>query len=359
MHCACVLEPWSALQWSVFITRAMRCLWTLSTSSCTWSLKARLLSFSDHPALSITEDCWQERFRDSPGFCLFNMFTKTEVDHSVFTAAPVRIPNIPPWSIQKPVIDLTFLRFVRQTASAFVALVFSSHLHNIYDQFVKIYTDGSKTSARAGCGIYIADRNLRYSITINKFFSSITSELFAILHALYLAYSLNIIKVVGVTDSLSSLQSITNWNWKKHSYANKIALLYSPLSASGYEVRFLWVPGHQNIPGPKHPWKWNSWSIGKTLHCQTIIQSTQMCSLQTGKYPTEFYWYAAISVQPLFPRVGNSIPDRHKKKCIQSYLSCPATVLSVDPLPLYYNLLSVHRSLSTKPSYVTYWSSFW
>jgi len=93
--------------------------------------KALLLSFSD---LSSTEDCWQERFPDSPGFCSFHMFTKTEVDHSVFAAAPVRIPNTPPWSIQKPVIDLTLLQFVRQRASAFVAPVFSSHLKNIYDQ---------------------------------------------------------------------------------------------------------------------------------------------------------------------------------------------------------------------------------
>ena len=120
-------------------------------------------------------------------------------------------------------------------------------MKNIY-QFVKIYTDGSKTSERDGCGIYIADRNVRYSITINKFSSSITSELFAILHVLYLAYSLKI-KVVVVSDSFSSLQSITIWNWKKHSFANKIALLYSTLSASAYEVRFLWVPGHQDIPG--------------------------------------------------------------------------------------------------------------
>jgi len=39
MHCACLLEPWSALQWFSFITRAVRCLWTLSTSSCAWRLK--------------------------------------------------------------------------------------------------------------------------------------------------------------------------------------------------------------------------------------------------------------------------------------------------------------------------------
>jgi len=84
-----------------------------------------------------------------------------------------------------------------------------------------------------------------------------------------------------------------------------------------------------------------------------------MCSLQTGKYPIEFYWYAAISVPALFPRVGNSIPVRHKRKCIQSYLSCPAAVLSVDQLPLCYNLSFVHRSLSPKSSYVMYWSSSW
>ena len=69
--------------------------------------KAHLLSFSDHPGLSLTEDCWEELFRDSPGFCSFNMFTKTEVDHSIFASAPVHIPNIPPWLIRKAVIDLT------------------------------------------------------------------------------------------------------------------------------------------------------------------------------------------------------------------------------------------------------------
>ena len=40
--------------------------------------------------------------------------------------------------------ELKDSKFVFLTASAFVAPVFSSHLHNIYDQFVKIYTDGSK-----------------------------------------------------------------------------------------------------------------------------------------------------------------------------------------------------------------------
>ena len=153
------------------------------------------------------------------------MFTKIADGHSVFAAAPLHIPNrpIPPWSLQKPVVDLTLLRFFHQTGSTFVASVFSSQLHNMYDQFDKIYTDGPKTTARSGCGIYIADNNLRYSIAIQKCSSSITSELFAIFHALYLVCSLKIVKVVIATDSLSYLQSIITWNWKKPSFTNKIA----------------------------------------------------------------------------------------------------------------------------------------
>ena len=233
----------------------------------------------------------------------------------------MRIPNIPPRSIQKPVIDLTLLQFVRQTASAFVAPVFSWHLHNIY-------TDGSKTFERAGCGIYIVDRNLRYSITINKFSSFITSELFAILHALYLAWSFRIIKVVVVIDSLSSLQSIPNWNWKNHSFANKIAL-YSTLSASGYEVRFLWVPGHQNITGNEIADQLAKFSTAKPLP-----NPPKCVHYKTGKYPIEFYWYAAISAPALFPRVGNS------KTQYQTDIRGMHTKLSF--LPVLRSSLSTH-----------------
>jgi len=55
---------------------------------------------------------------------------------------------------------------------------------------------------------------------------------------------LKIVRAVIVTDSLSSLESITNWQWKKHSFTNKIDLLFSTLSVTGYEIQFLWVPAH-------------------------------------------------------------------------------------------------------------------
>jgi len=62
--------------------------------------------------------------------------------------------------------------------TVFIAPVFVSHLHNMYDQFVKIYTDGSKTLTKAGCGIYVADKNLKYSIAIDQFSNSFTFRTF-------------------------------------------------------------------------------------------------------------------------------------------------------------------------------------
>jgi len=68
-------------------------------------LKGHLLTFSEHPAQSLIEGCWQERFPDSPSFCSYYMFRKVAVDHSLFAATPMRILNIPPWSLQKPLVN--------------------------------------------------------------------------------------------------------------------------------------------------------------------------------------------------------------------------------------------------------------
>jgi len=200
--------------------------------------KVHQLTFSAHPCMSQIEDCWQGRFPDTSDFCSFSVFTKTELNHLNFTGETLQISNIPTWLLRIPTVDLTLLYFVHQTRSVFIAPVFVSHLHNMYDQFVKIYADGSKILTKARCGIYVADKNLKYSTAFNQFSTSFTSELFAILQALYLIYSLKIVGAVIVTDSLSSLQSITIWQWKKHSFTNKI-VLFSPLSVMGYEIKLL------------------------------------------------------------------------------------------------------------------------
>ena len=150
-------------------------------------------------------------------------------------------------------------------------------------------------------------KKLKYSIAINKFSSSITSELFVILHALYLVYSLKIVKVVIVTDSLSALQSITNWNWKKHSFSSKITLLCSTLSVLGYEIRFLWVPGYQNIPGNEMADK-----LAKLSTAETSLSPHQGVHYKHVPFRLNFSDILCF-IPALFPRVRHSIPDRHTR----------------------------------------------
>jgi len=72
------------------------------------------------------------------------MFTKLAVDPSTFgtAAVPLRIPNLPPWLLRKPLVALELLQFVHQTTFAFVATAFSSHLRILYDHLLKsIQTD--------------------------------------------------------------------------------------------------------------------------------------------------------------------------------------------------------------------------
>ena len=114
MHCDCVLEPWSAPQLFAFITHAMRCLWTLAIP-VPEVFKAHLLSFSDHPALSLTVP-------DSPGFCYFHTFMRLILPFSLLLRCASRIFLL---SRYENPSSTSLSQFVHQTASAFAAPVFA------------------------------------------------------------------------------------------------------------------------------------------------------------------------------------------------------------------------------------------
>jgi len=137
-------------------------------------LKTQLLLLSDHPVLSlINKDCWQVRFPDSSGFCSFDTVCSQRL--RLFTSFSLPLPYASQYSsmtcaetcIRPP---LTF--HPPDCVCAFIAPVFFLQAGDLYYQLVKTYTNGSKTSARVGCGVHIADRNFRHSILMNKFSTS-------------------------------------------------------------------------------------------------------------------------------------------------------------------------------------------
>lgn len=178
-------------------------------------------------------------------------------------------------------LSTSLLHFAHRTVCLFIALVCSSHLH-MYNTFVKTYRSWIKTSAKAGCGAYLAATN------IHKFSTYAISELFAILHALCLIYSLKLAKAGIRTDSLNSLQSITNWNYNRSQIA-----LFNPFS---YRLRG--QVGLDSHP-PDYPREWNSRPSG------TFPRPTSVSSLETCQYPAEFFRYIFLYLPALCPSVGN------------------------------------------------------
>jgi len=93
---------------------------------------AHLLSFSDHPALSLTEDCWQEHFPDSPDFCSLNMLI-----------CPQRLRLIIPFSPPLPKYPEYFCLVdtkTRQTRQLSYSLSVRRHLHLLHRFSLRIYT---------------------------------------------------------------------------------------------------------------------------------------------------------------------------------------------------------------------------
>jgi len=96
--------------------------------------KVHLLTFREHPGLSLVTDCWQAIFPDTRNFCSFNMFTK----HSGLPShlGALQVPNLPPWSLQQPNQDLNALVFIRRPGSHLIAPLIKSYIHEHYSHHV-------------------------------------------------------------------------------------------------------------------------------------------------------------------------------------------------------------------------------
>ena len=175
------------------------------------------------------------------------MFTK----HSDLPShlGALQVPNLPPWSLQQPKLDLFALTFIRRTGSHLIAPLIKSYMHEHYSHHVHIYIDGSATATTAGFGVYMETINKRYAVTLTQTTSSFSSELYAILYVLYCLFTFKSTKALILSGSLSELQAISTRTVKKHSFTNKINILSSKLHIAGCEVVFTWVPGHSGFPG--------------------------------------------------------------------------------------------------------------
>ena len=159
---------------------------------------------------------------------------------------PLRVCEIQPWTITTPEIrnDLTHY-FKNEDNSMEIKNKFNEVLGD-YQGALQIYTDGSKASMGVGCAF--ATMGQTHMWTLPYASSVYTAELYSIWQALRFSEHSEQRTILIITDSLSSLQAITN-SFSKDPLVQMILSLLSWLPQVNKNVSFLWVPSHFGIIG--------------------------------------------------------------------------------------------------------------
>ena len=159
---------------------------------------------------------------------------------------PLSVDNINfqcPWSLPKPNVSLKLREEVLKTEyPPFRNVIFRAAANELYNNFVHIYTDGSKDpiTGKTGMAFYVEPLP---RLTDNV--SVYATELTAIFHALLWIKSNNrgFSDFVIFSDSLSALIVIGGGNSVRRDLINKIISINKSLMDKGLNIIFEWGCG--------------------------------------------------------------------------------------------------------------------
>ena len=207
----------------------------------------QLLSFNSHPLVPHLEKL-RSSSRSLPHFFEICLQKKDQVKFRTLNPHPMFSCSYESLSFRPTIL---FLKVKKNACSnETVSLKFNNFNSNHWAEFVKIYTDGSKTVSHTGFGVWIPYLNLEAHFDIRHDASIFTAEGEAILEALHIAHVQTERKILIITDSMSVLMALKNFpKSRSHPVIFEIRELTWKLVKSGFTIRFLWVPSHKGLVG--------------------------------------------------------------------------------------------------------------
>ena len=158
---------------------------------------------------------------------------------------PFKFSVTPPWKLPHITFCKYFTGIKKQMCEGEIRSVFLEHIQ-VHENSTWIFTDGSKSSAGVGYGVFSRDFYCKGALPI--FTSIFTAELFAILKAIEKIVASDGINYTVFSDSKSALQSLGVFN-SVNPLVLKVQQWVFLLGLKGMQVKFCWVPAHTGIHG--------------------------------------------------------------------------------------------------------------
>lgn len=203
-------------------------------------------------------------------------------------------------------------------------------LMNKYPEYTHIFTDASKIKHNnaTGYGICIPSHNSNAVQKIPEWFQIMTAEMSAILHAIRLSKELKIRKTLILTDSKSSLQTISRTGISAKIDQLTLRIKQLLIEANG-NIKLAWIPSHCGIIGNE-----KADSLAKTGAELNVNPAQLLCS-----------------VSEFLPEIRNSIIQSWQEQWNISAVSKGTFFYNIKPTltrkPWFHNLHLTKASVST------------
>ncbi|KFM64962.1 putative RNA-directed DNA polymerase from transposon X-element, partial [Stegodyphus mimosarum] len=211
-----------------------------------------ILSQLDNPSrLALTDNSCDTLFNARPScvppFSLRIRPLIEELSLSDISPQAMQYFEIPPWEqagIQ--ILEIFPHHTKKSTNNVIYTQLFADHRYK-YQEYVPIYTDGSKSTCHVGTAFVIGDhvegRSLHHASSV------LTAELTAIYHSLLYVSKRRHKKFIVYSDSYSALKVLEAFSNTHNPVIFDILKLNSNLTRLGFEILYCWIPGHTGIKG--------------------------------------------------------------------------------------------------------------
>ena len=183
------------------------------------------------------------RFPKPFGYRVFKLLE--EIGVPKVKILPHKYSVVPPWKLPSVEFCKCITDSKKEMSTVVMRLTFLEHLES-HEDSIFVYTDGSKSSAGVGFGVVFPDFN--QSGRLPEQTSIFTAECFAILTAVKVIMLLPNRNYVIISDSISALQAIGQFNTNNQIVQEILEWVYL-IENRGKEIKFCWVPSHVGVEG--------------------------------------------------------------------------------------------------------------